>query len=76
MHVRINKVETLSDDWYTLRKTTFDYRRRNGSWQTMSRETYDRGHGAVILLWRSVRCCWCASSASPPTTTAAATMAS
>jgi nudix-type nucleoside diphosphatase (YffH/AdpP family) len=51
MHVRINKVETLSDDWYTLRKTTFDYRRRNGSWQTMSRETYDRGHGAVILLY-------------------------
>jgi nudix-type nucleoside diphosphatase (YffH/AdpP family) len=50
MHVRINKVETLSDDWYVLRKTTFDYRRRNGSWQTMSRETYDRGHGAVILL--------------------------
>jgi nudix-type nucleoside diphosphatase (YffH/AdpP family) len=51
MHVRITKVETLSDDWYVLRKTTFDYRRRNGSWQTMSRETYDRGHGAVILLY-------------------------
>lgn len=55
MHVRINKVETLSDDWYILRKTTFDYRRRNGSWQTMSRETYDRGHGAVILLYNQAQ---------------------
>jgi nudix-type nucleoside diphosphatase (YffH/AdpP family) len=49
--VRIRAVETLSDDWYLLRKTTFDYRRRDGSWQTMSRETYDRGHGAAILLY-------------------------
>jgi nudix-type nucleoside diphosphatase (YffH/AdpP family) len=53
--VRIRAVETLSDDWYLLRKTTFDYRRGDGSWQTMSRETYDRGHGAVILLYHSAR---------------------
>ncbi len=45
-HVRIHQVETLSDDWYVLRKTTFDYRRRDGRWQTLTRETYDRGHGA------------------------------
>eukprot|EP01034_Spumella_vulgaris_P032065 gene32065-39609_t len=49
--VRIRAVETLSDDWYLLRKTTFDYRRSDGNWQAMSRETYDRGHGAVILLY-------------------------
>jgi nudix-type nucleoside diphosphatase (YffH/AdpP family) len=49
--IRIRKVETLSDDWYVLKKTTFDIRRRNGSWQTMSRETYDRGNGATILLY-------------------------
>jgi nudix-type nucleoside diphosphatase (YffH/AdpP family) len=55
MHVRIRDVETLSDDWYLLKKTTFDYRRRDGSWQTMSRETYDRGHGAVILLYNLAR---------------------
>ncbi len=35
--------------WYVLRKTTFDYRRRDGAWQTLSRETYDRGNGATIL---------------------------
>jgi nudix-type nucleoside diphosphatase (YffH/AdpP family) len=41
----------LSDDWYVRRKTTFDYLRRDGSWQRQSRETYDRGNGASILLY-------------------------
>jgi nudix-type nucleoside diphosphatase (YffH/AdpP family) len=49
--VRIKKVEVLSDDWYVLKKTTFDYLRNNGEWQTQSRETYDRGNGATILLY-------------------------
>ena len=49
--VRIHDVTVLSDDWYVLKKTTFDYRRSDGSWQTQSRETYDRGNGATILLY-------------------------
>jgi nudix-type nucleoside diphosphatase (YffH/AdpP family) len=49
--VRIHQVETLSDDWFLLKKTTFDYRRSDGSWQRQTRETYDRGHGATILLY-------------------------
>ena len=49
--VRIKRVETLSDDWYVLKKTTFDLQRRDGSWQQQSRETYDRGNGATILLY-------------------------
>jgi nudix-type nucleoside diphosphatase (YffH/AdpP family) len=49
--IRIRSVQTLSDDWYLLKKTTFDYLRRDGSWQTQSRETYDRGNGAAILLF-------------------------
>lgn len=49
--VRIHKVETLSHDWFLLQKTTFDYRRSDGSWQRQTRETYDRGHGATILLY-------------------------
>ncbi len=47
--VRVREVRVLSNDWYVLRKTTFDYRRRDGTWQTLSRETYDRGNGAAIL---------------------------
>ena len=49
--VRIHEVQTLSDDWYVLKKTTFEYLRNNGTWQRQSRETYDRGHGATLLLY-------------------------
>ncbi len=41
----------LSSNWYTLRKITFDYLKRDGSWQTQTREAYDRGNGAAILLY-------------------------
>jgi nudix-type nucleoside diphosphatase (YffH/AdpP family) len=53
--IRIRDVRVLSDDWYVLKKTTFDYRRRNGQWQTLSRETYDRGNGAAILPYDPTR---------------------
>lgn len=51
--IRIRDVTVLSDDWYLLKKTTFDFHRSNGRWQTLSRETYDRGNGAVVLLVNS-----------------------
>jgi nudix-type nucleoside diphosphatase (YffH/AdpP family) len=53
--IRIKSVETLSDDWYVLKKTTFELQRRDGSWQQQSRETYDRGNGATILLYNLER---------------------
>src|SRR5271170_3564548 len=53
--VRIKNVETLSDDWYVLKKTTFDLQRSDGTWQQQSRETYDRGNGAAILLYNLER---------------------
>ncbi|MGC1304011.1 MAG: NUDIX domain-containing protein [Caulobacteraceae bacterium] len=53
--VRIQSVQTLSDDWYVLKKTTFQFRRSDGGWQTQTRETYDRGNGAVILLYDPAR---------------------
>ena len=53
--VRIQQVQTLSHDWYLLQKTTFDYLRRDGQWQTQTRETYDRGDGATILLYNKVK---------------------
>ncbi len=49
--VRVEDVTVLSDDWYVLKKTTFSFRRSDGSWQRQSRETYDRGTGATILLY-------------------------
>jgi nudix-type nucleoside diphosphatase (YffH/AdpP family) len=53
--VRVREVRLLSDDWYVLKKTTFDYQRRDGAWQTQTRETYDRGNGAAILLYNVAR---------------------
>ncbi|MFE0014152.1 NUDIX domain-containing protein [Mesorhizobium sp. NPDC059054] len=47
--IRIRTQEILSDDWAILKKTTFDYRRRDGLWETQVRQTYDRGDGAAIL---------------------------
>ena len=53
--VRIIEQRLLSDDWYVLKKTTFDYRCRDGHWQRQSRETYDRGNGATLLLFNADR---------------------
>lgn len=47
------KLEVLSDNWYTLRKVTFDYLKKDGTWQTQNREAYDRGNGAAILLYNT-----------------------
>ena len=49
--VRVHSVEVLSDNWYVLKKTTFDFLRSDGTWQRQSRETYDRGNGAAVLLY-------------------------
>lgn len=51
--IRVLEEKTLSDDWYVLKKTTFRYQRRDGQWQTISRETYDRGNGATLLLYNT-----------------------
>ena len=53
--VRIKQVEVLSDNWYVLRKTTYDFLGRDGTWSTLSRETYDRGNGATILLYSRLK---------------------
>src|SRR5215475_8407945 len=53
--VRVQKVQTLSDDWYVLKKTTFDFLRSDGTWQRQIRETYDRGNGATLLLFNRER---------------------
>jgi nudix-type nucleoside diphosphatase (YffH/AdpP family) len=52
---QITKEEILSDNWYILKKITFAYQRKNGSWETQSREAYDRGNGATILLYNTAK---------------------
>ena len=48
--IRIIRTDVLSDNWYTLNKVTYEYQ-KNGTWETHSREAYDRGNGATILLY-------------------------
>jgi nudix-type nucleoside diphosphatase (YffH/AdpP family) len=49
--VRVREEKLLSDNWYILKTTTFDFQRADGRWQEQKRETYDRGNGAAILLY-------------------------
>lgn len=49
--VRVRDERLLSDHWYVLKAARFDWRRRDGRWQTSTREVYDRGDGAAILLY-------------------------
>lgn len=50
-NVKILKTEILSNNWYTLRKVTYEYIKKDGSTQVQTREAYDRGNGAAILLY-------------------------
>jgi GDP-mannose pyrophosphatase NudK len=54
MNVKIIKNEILSDNWYILRKITFELQTSLGQWQRQSREVYDRGNGATILLYNNL----------------------
>lgn len=49
--IEILKSEILSNNWYTLKKVTYSYLKKNGTSETHSREAYDRGNGATILLY-------------------------
>jgi nudix-type nucleoside diphosphatase (YffH/AdpP family) len=49
--VIVRDVELLAAAWHVLRRTTYDFRRRDGDWSREQRETYDRGDGATVLLY-------------------------
>ncbi|MCQ9633802.1 GDP-mannose pyrophosphatase NudK [Chryseobacterium sp. WG23] len=52
-NITILKTEILSDNWYTLNKVTYTILKKDGTTETQSREAYDRGNGAVILLYNT-----------------------
>ncbi len=51
--INILKTELLANHWYTLKKITYDYLDSKDKWQTQSREVFDRGNGAAILLYNT-----------------------
>ncbi|MFS4427875.1 GDP-mannose pyrophosphatase NudK [Chryseobacterium sp. S90] len=52
--INILQTEILSDNWYTLNKVTYSVLKKDGTTETQSREAYDRGNGAVILLYNQL----------------------
>lgn len=54
-NINVVKTEILSDNWYTLKKVTYDYTKKDGTTQVQSREAYDRGNGATILLYNKAQ---------------------
>ncbi len=50
-NINIIRTEVLSNNWYTLKKVTYQQVKPDGSVTIQSREAYDRGNGATILLY-------------------------
>jgi nudix-type nucleoside diphosphatase (YffH/AdpP family) len=50
-NIKILDTKVLSDNWYVLKKITYEYSKKDGTKLTQSREAYDRGNGATILLY-------------------------
>jgi nudix-type nucleoside diphosphatase (YffH/AdpP family) len=50
-HIKILETQILSDNWYILKKVVYEYLRADGTWEKQTREAYDRGNGATILLY-------------------------
>ncbi len=53
--IEITETKLLSDNWYLLNKVTFNYKKENQPVESHIREVYDRGNGAGILLYNSVK---------------------
>ena len=49
--VKIIREELLSDNWYSLKKYSYEILAKDGRLHQQTREVYDRGNGAAILLY-------------------------
>jgi nudix-type nucleoside diphosphatase (YffH/AdpP family) len=47
--IRVKGERVLSQNYGTLKSTTFEWRRNDGAWQRMTRDVFDRGNAAAIL---------------------------
>jgi GDP-mannose pyrophosphatase NudK len=49
--IKVLDSELLSDNWYILKKITYEYQKNKAPIEKQTREVYDRGNGATILLY-------------------------
>jgi len=50
-NIKILDTTILSKNWYVLKKITYEFLNEEGSLEQQTREVYDRGNGATILLY-------------------------
>lgn len=53
--IKILNTDILSDNWYVLKKVTYEVTEKDGNTTVQSREAYDRGNGATILLYNKAQ---------------------
>jgi nudix-type nucleoside diphosphatase (YffH/AdpP family) len=54
-NIKILDTKVLSDNWYVLRKITYEYSKKDSTKLTQSREVYDRGNGSTILFYNKAQ---------------------
>jgi len=54
-NIKILETKVLSDNWYKLNKINYEYTKKDGTKLIQSREVYDRGNGATILLYNKCK---------------------
>ena len=54
-NIKILKTDILSNNWYVLKKVTYEYEKKDGTKLIQTREAYDRGNGATILLYNKAQ---------------------
>lgn len=54
-NISLLQTQKIHGDWSTLSKITYEYETPSGEKAVNTREAYDRGNGAVILLYHPVR---------------------
>ncbi|WP_024508206.1 NUDIX domain-containing protein [Bradyrhizobium sp. ARR65] len=53
--IRITGERVLSKNYGTLKSISFAWRRADGTWQTLTRDVFDRGNAAAILPYNLAR---------------------
>ena len=53
--IRLKRERVLSENYGRLTSTTFEWRRNDGAWQSMTRDVFDRGNAAAILPYNLAR---------------------
>lgn len=54
-NIRNIQKSRLADNWGKLDKVSYEFKRDDGTWESQVREVYDRGNGATILLYNTLK---------------------